>query len=237
MPTISSSSEPAPAAMSAPSARRSSASRSPWSRSARPTAAPASTSAASRRRRCCTPPSCSRRRSATSARWASSVSAPKLDLKTMMAFKDEGVEGNVKGVEFLLKKNKIDAFHGSARIAAAGQVEVKGEDGSNQVVETKNIVIATGSDVDPPARHRDRREGGRLLDRRARARQGAEEAPRHRRRRDRARARLGLAPARRGGASSSSSSTASCPAWTSRSGGSSSASWRSRACSSGCPRR
>jgi len=76
-----------------------------------------------------------------------SVSAPKLDLKTMMAFKDEGVEGNVKGVEFLLKKNKVDAFHGSARIAAAGQIEVKGEDGSNQVVETKNIVIATGSDV------------------------------------------------------------------------------------------
>jgi dihydrolipoamide dehydrogenase len=76
-----------------------------------------------------------------------SVSAPKLDLKTMMAFKDEGVEGNVKGVEFLLKKNKIDAFRGSARIAAAGQIEVKGEDGSNQVVETKNIVIATGSDV------------------------------------------------------------------------------------------
>jgi dihydrolipoamide dehydrogenase len=76
-----------------------------------------------------------------------SVSPPKLDLKTMMAFKDEGVEGNVKGVEFLLKKNKVDAFHGSARIAAAGQIEVKAEDGLNQVVETKNIVIATGSDV------------------------------------------------------------------------------------------
>jgi dihydrolipoamide dehydrogenase len=75
------------------------------------------------------------------------VSAPKLDLKKMMAFKDEGVDGNVKGVEFLLKKNKIDAFHGTGRIAAAGQIEVKGEDGSNQVVETKNIVIATGSDV------------------------------------------------------------------------------------------
>jgi dihydrolipoamide dehydrogenase len=75
------------------------------------------------------------------------VSAPKLDLKKMMAFKDEGVDGNVKGVEFLLKKNKIDIFHGTGRIAAAGQIEVKGEDGSNQVVETKNIVIATGSDV------------------------------------------------------------------------------------------
>ena len=67
----------------------------------------------------------------------------------MMAFKDEGVDGNVKGVEFLLKKNKVDLFHGTARIAAAGQVEVMGEDGSNQVLETKNIVIATGSDVAP----------------------------------------------------------------------------------------
>jgi dihydrolipoamide dehydrogenase len=75
------------------------------------------------------------------------VGKPKLDLKKMMAFKDEGVEGNVKGVEFLLKKNKIEAVHGAARIAAAGQVEVKSEDGSNQILEAKAIVIATGSDV------------------------------------------------------------------------------------------
>src|SRR5258707_15196522 len=54
------------------------------------------------------------------------VGTPKLDLKAMMAFKDQGVDGNVKGVEFLLKKNKIDAFHGSARIAAPGKVEIKG---------------------------------------------------------------------------------------------------------------
>src|SRR3954470_9924690 len=72
---------------------------------------------------------------------------PTLDLSKMMAFKDEGVEGNVKGVEFLLKKNKVDMFHGTARIVAVGQVEVLGEGGSNQVLETKNIVIATGSDV------------------------------------------------------------------------------------------
>src|SRR3712207_2878629 len=75
------------------------------------------------------------------------VSAPTLDLKTMLSFKQEGVDGNTKGVEFLLKKNKIDAFTGTARIAAPGQVEVTAEDGSNQVLETKNIVIATGSDV------------------------------------------------------------------------------------------
>jgi dihydrolipoamide dehydrogenase len=75
------------------------------------------------------------------------VGKPKLDLEKMMAFKDEGVAGNVNGVEFLLKKNKIEAVHGAARIAAAGQVEVKAEDGSNQILETKAIVIATGSDV------------------------------------------------------------------------------------------
>src|SRR5450830_586752 len=75
------------------------------------------------------------------------VSAPKLDLKAMMAFKDQGVDGNVKGVDFLLKKNKVDAFFGTARIAAAGKVEVKGVDGKTQVLDTKSIVIATGSDV------------------------------------------------------------------------------------------
>jgi dihydrolipoamide dehydrogenase len=77
------------------------------------------------------------------------IGTPKLDLKKMMAFKQEGVDGNVKGVEFLLKKNKVDAFRGIARIAAPGQVEVRGEDGSNQLLETRNIVIATGSDVAP----------------------------------------------------------------------------------------
>jgi dihydrolipoamide dehydrogenase len=75
------------------------------------------------------------------------VSAPKLDLAAMMAFKDQGVDGNVKGVEFLLKKNKVDTFHGAGRIAAPGKVEVKGDDGKTQMLETKSIVIATGSDV------------------------------------------------------------------------------------------
>jgi dihydrolipoamide dehydrogenase len=72
---------------------------------------------------------------------------PKLDLATMMAFKDQGVDGNVKGVEFLLKKNKVDAFHGSARIIAPGKVEVRGDNGGAELLETKSIVIATGSDV------------------------------------------------------------------------------------------
>src|ERR1043166_3960164 len=75
------------------------------------------------------------------------VSQPSLDLPAMMKFKDEGVDGNVKGVAFLFKKNKIDAFIGRGKIVAPGKVEVTGADGKTQAVETNTIVIATGSDV------------------------------------------------------------------------------------------
>jgi dihydrolipoamide dehydrogenase len=75
------------------------------------------------------------------------VGSPKLDLGTMLKFKDEAVDGNVKGVDYLLKKNKIDSVFGTGRIAAPGKVEVKAADGKTQTLETKNIVIATGSDV------------------------------------------------------------------------------------------
>ena len=75
------------------------------------------------------------------------VGQPKLDLAAMMKFKDDGVDGNVKGVAFLFKKNKIESFQGIGRIAGPGKVEVKGADGKTQTLETKNIVIATGSDV------------------------------------------------------------------------------------------
>ena len=75
------------------------------------------------------------------------VGAPKLDLPTLLKFKDEAVDGNVKGVDFLLKKNKIDTVHGTGKITAPGKVEVKGADGKTQTLETRNIVIATGSDV------------------------------------------------------------------------------------------
>jgi dihydrolipoamide dehydrogenase len=70
-----------------------------------------------------------------------------LDLPAMMKFKDEGVDGNVKGVAFLFKKNKIDTYQGVGRIAAPGQVEVKAADSKTETLETKAIVIATGSDV------------------------------------------------------------------------------------------
>jgi dihydrolipoamide dehydrogenase len=74
------------------------------------------------------------------------VPALKLDLANMLAFKDQGVKGNVDGVAFLLKKNKVDTFQGTGSIVGPGKVEVATASGKQQL-ETKNIVIATGSDV------------------------------------------------------------------------------------------
>ncbi len=72
---------------------------------------------------------------------------PKLDLKQMMVHKQETVDANVNGVAFLLKKNKIEPFHGTASIPGAGKVVVTADDGSTQELETKSIVIATGSEA------------------------------------------------------------------------------------------
>ncbi|MET0905934.1 MAG: dihydrolipoyl dehydrogenase [Tardiphaga sp.] len=75
------------------------------------------------------------------------VSKPELDMPALMNFKQQGIDGNVKGVEFLMKKNKIDVVSGTGKVLGTGKVEVTGGDGKAQTLETKNIVIATGSAV------------------------------------------------------------------------------------------
>ncbi|MGE6741441.1 dihydrolipoyl dehydrogenase [Allorhizobium pseudoryzae] len=75
------------------------------------------------------------------------VAGTTLNLDKMMGHKDATVKANVDGVAFLFKKNKIDSFIGTGKIVAAGKVSVTAEDGAVQEIETKNIVIATGSDV------------------------------------------------------------------------------------------
>jgi len=75
------------------------------------------------------------------------VQAPKLNLEKMLAHKDATVKANVDGVAFLFKKNKIDAFQGTGKVLGEGKVSVTNDAGEEQVIETKNIVIATGSDV------------------------------------------------------------------------------------------
>ena len=81
------------------------------------------------------------------ARMGIGVGKPVLDLAAMQKFKDEGVDGNVKGVAFLFKKNKIDPHIGVGRLLAPGRIEVTAADGSTSTIESKATVIATGSDV------------------------------------------------------------------------------------------
>jgi len=75
------------------------------------------------------------------------VGTPAIDLATMLKYRQQAVDSNVKGVDYLFRKNKIETFHGAGRIAAPGKVEVKNADGKAQILETKAIVVATGSDV------------------------------------------------------------------------------------------
>src|SRR5256712_648770 len=63
--------------------------------------------------------------------------------------KDKVVMKNAKGVEYLMKKNKVTVFKGTGRLALPGKVEVTGEDGKKESDQTKNIIIATGSVVRP----------------------------------------------------------------------------------------
>ncbi len=67
--------------------------------------------------------------------------SPSVDWKQMQAYKDEVIEGNTKGIEFLFKKNKIDWLKGWGSIPAAGKVKV-----GDEVHDTKNIIIASGSE-------------------------------------------------------------------------------------------
>jgi len=74
--------------------------------------------------------------------------SPRFDLAKMMAFKDHGAKSNTDGVAFLLKKNKIDHFHGVGKVLGTGKVGITFMNGEeSKALEAKHIVIATGSDV------------------------------------------------------------------------------------------
>lgn len=70
-----------------------------------------------------------------------------VDLKAMMQQKDKAVDGLTKGIEGLFKKNKVEYVKGWGKLKGPNEVEVAMEDGSSSVLKTKNIIIATGSDV------------------------------------------------------------------------------------------
>lgn len=71
------------------------------------------------------------------------VGTPKIDFKQMVARKQGVVDQMTKGVEFLMKKNKIDTYTGMGSFVDANTVQVAGEKTEN--ITGKNIVIATGS--------------------------------------------------------------------------------------------
>jgi len=71
---------------------------------------------------------------------------PRLDFPMVLARKNGIVAKHAKGVEFLMKKNKVDWIKGYGRLAGPGKVEVTA-DGGKQILEAKNIVLATGSEA------------------------------------------------------------------------------------------
>ena len=74
------------------------------------------------------------------------IPAPTLNLAQMMAHKDETVAANVNGVTFLFKKNKITTFQGTGSLAGKGKVAIASDKGgAPQIIESRHIVIATGS--------------------------------------------------------------------------------------------
>ncbi len=73
------------------------------------------------------------------------IDGPRLNLSQMLSHKDETVSANVKGIDYLFKKNKISVFRGIGSIGSASQVIVTPEKGEAETIATKNIIIASGS--------------------------------------------------------------------------------------------
>ncbi|MGB6083534.1 dihydrolipoyl dehydrogenase [Moheibacter sp.] len=73
------------------------------------------------------------------------IEAPKVNFGQMIQRKREVVETNVKGIEYLMGKNKIEVFNGLGSFKDATHLIVTKEDGTTEEIESKNIIIATGS--------------------------------------------------------------------------------------------
>lgn len=71
---------------------------------------------------------------------------PQLHYPQVLDRKNKIVTKHSKGVEFLMRKNKVEVMKGTARLSGSGRIEVNGDKGA-QTVETKNIILATGSEA------------------------------------------------------------------------------------------
>ncbi|KAG7254054.1 hypothetical protein CRUP_005077, partial [Coryphaenoides rupestris] len=77
------------------------------------------------------------------------VSGISLNLEKMMSQKSGAVKALTGGIAHLFKQNKVIHVNGFGRVSGKNQVTATAEDGSEQVINTKNILIATGSEVTP----------------------------------------------------------------------------------------
>lgn len=73
------------------------------------------------------------------------VSGAELDVPAMHAYRKKTIAANVKGVEYLFKKNGVELIHGHGRLAGGGRVEVTPADGAVFTVQSKHVILATGS--------------------------------------------------------------------------------------------
>ncbi len=69
----------------------------------------------------------------------------KVDMKQMIARKDDVVAQNTAGISYLFKKNKVDNFQGVGSFVDKNTIKVQKEDGSTTTLTAKNVIIATGS--------------------------------------------------------------------------------------------
>ncbi len=73
------------------------------------------------------------------------INKPKVDLKQMIERKRQVVETTCSGVDFLMKKNKIDVLHGLGSFVDKNTIKVTGSDGAVKEIKTDKVIIATGS--------------------------------------------------------------------------------------------
>src|SRR5215475_2526502 len=69
-----------------------------------------------------------------------------LNYSQVLDRKNKIVTKHSKGIEFLMRKNKVDVIKGNARLLGGGRIEVK-SDQNTQIFETKNVILATGSEA------------------------------------------------------------------------------------------
>ena len=75
----------------------------------------------------------------------------KVNMPQMIARKNSVVDENTKGIEFLMKKNKIDVYHGHGSFINSNKISIAKEDGTKEEIETVKTIIATGSKPIVPA--------------------------------------------------------------------------------------